>query len=117
VKQPSYTYPDDDLDERYRSSRRSQPPTSGGGLPYPSDSGFGDMLPGHQSLYSYDDRAPTYRTASPSADAPYRSSREKVDSKLPGSFPDERDTNPRDSRRSGRDKVISHIAFVHKNLY
>jgi hypothetical protein len=104
VKEPTYAYPEDDLDDRYRSSRRSQPPQSSGGLPYPSDSAFGDMLPGNQSLYSYDDRAPTYRTASPSADAPYRSSREMVDGKLPGSFPDDRDADARDSRRSGRDK-------------
>ncbi|KFA73793.1 hypothetical protein S40288_03174 [Stachybotrys chartarum IBT 40288] len=104
LQQPTFAYPDDDLDGRYRSSRRA-PPSQGGGLPYPADAGFDSMLPGNQGLYSYDDdRRPIYRTASPAADSPYRTSRDKVESKLPGSFPaDDRYGDPRDSKYDLKD--------------
>ena len=89
VEEPRYTYPDDDDDDRYKSSRRGDQPKGGGGLPYPSSGDMDNMLPGTRSLYSYDDTRPIYRTASPGVSSPYRSSRDKVDSQLPGTFPED----------------------------
>jgi hypothetical protein len=111
VREPSYVYPEDELDDRYR--RRGEPSHQGGGLPYPADSSSSYGMPGSQTLYSYDNAQPVYRTASPSADAPYRSSRERVESQLPGAFPsDERPgkeessryADPRTSSYSRRDR-------------
>ncbi|KND89919.1 Annexin A11 [Tolypocladium ophioglossoides CBS 100239] len=96
VREPSYVYPEDDLDDRYKSSRRREPAQGGSGLPYPAAGGIDSMLPGSQSTYSYDDPRPVYRTASPTRESSYRSSRPKVNagsSHLPGSFPD--DDRPR----------------------
>ncbi|KAH7316503.1 hypothetical protein B0I35DRAFT_479339 [Stachybotrys elegans] len=102
VREPSYVYPEDDLDD-VRSGRRYNA-SQGGGLPYPpSDAGF-DIMPGTRSLYSYDDdRKPIYRAASPSAEAGYRSSRDRVDAQLPGAFPTDDRPDPRDSRYGAKD--------------
>lgn len=96
IREPSYVYPEDDLDDRYRSSRRGRDDApSGGGLPYPAEGGIDHMLPGSKSLYDYDSRQPTYRTVSPGPEKSYRSSRDKVDSQPPGSFPDDDDDGDR----------------------
>lgn len=104
VREPSYAYPDDDLDDRYyKSSRRENPSSSqGGGLPYPAEGGIDNMLPGGQSLYGHDPQKPIYRTASPSA-RPGRSDQP------PGAFPgDDDDDEPQGryggTRHSRRDK-------------
>jgi hypothetical protein len=122
IREPSYVYPEDDLEERFNSSRRSgKPPKGGGGggLPYPADADINQMLPGAPALYSttHDAHPAIYRTASPPADSPYRNSRDKVQEQLPGSFPGEDDdsgkaarvryTEPRDGDkrdRRGRDE-------------
>lgn len=95
TRESSYVYPDDDSE--YRSSRRDGG-SSKGSLPYPSGGGMDSMLPGDKSLYSYDENRPIYRTASPPNESLYRSSREKADSYLPGSFPDD-DQHQDDGRR------------------
>ncbi|KID60353.1 annexin ANXC4, partial [Metarhizium hybridum] len=92
VREPSYVYPEDDLDDRYRS-RGHRDSAHAGGLPYPPEGGMDAMLPGSQSLYSYDDARPIYKTASPPRESSHRSSRDKTEressSQLPGSFPDD----------------------------
>lgn len=96
VREPSYVYPEDDLDDRYRSSRRREPAQGASGLPYPAAGGIDSMLPGSQAMYSFDDARPIYRTASPTRESSYRSSKPKVDvgsSQLPGAFPE--DDRPR----------------------
>lgn len=107
VREPSYVYPEDDLDSRYRPSRRGEPPSNGGGLPYPGEDG--GMMPGDQSYYSnYDAPRGSYRTASPPQESSYRSSR---DSQLPGTFPEEdrrrRDDRPARDDRPPRDEKPS----------
>lgn len=110
VREPSYVYPEDDLDGRYKPSRRGEGPP-GGGLPYPAEGGMDSMLPGDQGLYNYDDHRPSYRTASPPPESQYRSSR---DSQLPGTFPEDdkkrhedrpsrREDDRRDEKPSRRD--------------
>lgn len=85
VREPSYVYPEDDLDDRYRSSRRPEPSSSsrgggGGGLPYPAEGGIDQMLP--PGGYGYDaPKGPIYRTASPSGRS------QASTSQLPGAFP------------------------------
>lgn len=104
VREPSYVYPEDDLDDRYRS-RGHRDSAHGGGLPYPGEGGMDAMLPGSQSLYSYDDTRPIYKTASPPRESSYRSSRDKLErestSQLPGSFPDD-DRSRRDDDKDRR---------------
>ena len=106
VREPSYVYPEDDLDDRYRSSRRHEPAQGGSGLPYPAAGGIDSMLPGSHSMYSYDDAQPIYRTASPTRESSYRTSKPKVDagsSQLPGSFPeDDRPRRDEDKDRRAR---------------
>ncbi|GJN67557.1 hypothetical protein PLIIFM63780_005000 [Purpureocillium lilacinum] len=101
VREPSYVYPEDDLDDRYAptsSSRRRDPAGASSGLPYPAEGGMDAMLPGATAgLYSYDDTRPVYRTASPPRDSSFRSSKTNLDGgHVPGSFPE-------DDRRSKRD--------------
>ncbi|KAK5991008.1 Annexin A11-like protein [Cladobotryum mycophilum] len=107
IREPSYIYPEDELDDRYKSSRRrNDAPKSN--LPYPAEGGGMDsMLPGSQSLYSYaEDTRPIYRTASPPKELPYRNSKvrdnKEEDAHLPGAFPE--DDQPKkdsgDERRS-----------------
>ncbi|CAM1502237.1 Fc.00g042210.m01.CDS01 [Cosmosporella sp. VM-42] len=93
IQEPSYVYPEDDDDERYK--RRGDPPPPGGALPYPEEY---SMLPGDQAVYSYDSQQPVYRTASPTRESSYRTSRDKVDDKLPGAFPED------DHHHRGKDK-------------
>lgn len=83
-RESSYIYPEDDLDERYN---RPGDPQASGALPYPEEGGIYSMLPGNQSLYSYENQQPAYHTVSPTPDAFYRSSRDKVDTNVPGAFP------------------------------
>ncbi|KAI9163336.1 LOW QUALITY PROTEIN: Annexin A11 [Paramyrothecium foliicola] len=100
VREPSYVYPEDDLDDRARPSRRGEA-SSASGLPYPVDASSAYGMPGSQSLYSYDSAQPIYKTASPPRESQYRSSREKVETQIPGSFPaDERRTQDDDEGRS-----------------
>ncbi|KAI6778205.1 Annexin A7-like protein [Emericellopsis cladophorae] len=81
VREPSYVYPEDDLDSRYQPRETNQ----GGGVPYPVEGGIHQMLPGEDRLYNYEDYQPAKRVASP-----YRSSREKDERKsYPGAFPDD----------------------------
>ncbi|RGP67462.1 hypothetical protein FLONG3_8510 [Fusarium longipes] len=93
-REPSYIYPEDDLNDRTRPGA----PQASGALPYPDEGGIYSMLPGNQEQYSYDSYPPTYRTASPPKNSPYRSSHDRVDSNLPGAFPDdsrrEKDRDP-----------------------
>ncbi|KAM4065170.1 annexin domain-containing protein [Hirsutella rhossiliensis] len=97
VREPSYVYPEDHLDSVYKPSRRQD---AAGGLPYPAEGGMDGMLPGRQSLYNYDDDdRPVYRNASPPQhESSYRSSKSKLDSHLPRSFPDD----DKERRRSSR---------------
>jgi hypothetical protein len=95
AREPSYAYPEDDLDDRYApSSRRGDDrdkgprvvnarepggSSGGGGMPYPEDDGEG-IMPGTRSLYDYDGRQKQSRRSSPPPDdSYYRSSREKVE--------------------------------------
>ncbi|SPO00165.1 related to annexin XIV [Cephalotrichum gorgonifer] len=82
-REPSYAYAEDDLDDypRRRKDRDRDddyrsggagPRESAGSLPYPEASSTALVMPG-----AFDQ--PSYRTVSPPADSPYRSSREKVD--------------------------------------
>ncbi|KAF4124719.1 ANX protein [Geosmithia morbida] len=92
----SYAYPEADLDAKYRP-RHDEPLSSSArasssGLPYPAEGEIDNLLPGDQSLYSYDSHHPIRRATSPAADPPYRSSRDKV-----ADAP---------SHRSSRDKVV-----------
>ncbi|KAF4462217.1 annexin XIV [Fusarium albosuccineum] len=93
IREPSYIYPEDDLDDRYS---RPGGPQASGALPYPEEGGIYPMVPGDQGSYSYDSQPPTYRTASPSRDSSYLASHDKVDSNLPGAFPED---NHRDKDR------------------
>ncbi|KFH46216.1 Annexin A7-like protein [Hapsidospora chrysogenum ATCC 11550] len=107
VREPSYVYPEDDLDDRYRP-RRDEPPSpsrGAGGLPYPAEGGIDRMLPGDSTLYSYDSQRPVYRTASPPVDSPLRSSRDRVDDRPPGAFPGDDDgPDPRESKRDRKER-------------
>ncbi|KAM0561198.1 hypothetical protein ACHAPJ_003702 [Fusarium lateritium] len=85
-REPSYIYPEDDLDDRYN---RPGAPQASGALPYPEEGGIYSMLPGNQTQYSYDAQPPSYRTASPPKDSQYRTSYDRVDSSLPGAFPED----------------------------
>ena len=103
IREPSYVYPEDDFDDRYK--RPSEPShSSSGALPYPEEGGIYSMLPGNQSMYNYDSQPqqqqqPIHRTVSPTQESSYRSSREKQDAKLPGAFPEEdRREKPNDPR-------------------
>ena len=80
-------YPEDDLDDRRSAARYGD--GGRGSVPYPADGGMDSMIPGSQSMYNYGDKRPIYRTASPPRESSYRSSRDKQDSKIPGSFPDD----------------------------
>ncbi|KAK2608450.1 hypothetical protein QQS21_003019 [Conoideocrella luteorostrata] len=116
VREPSYVYPEDDLDDRYGSRgqqqhyRESSHGGGGGGgggsgLPYPGEGSMDAMLPGAQSLYSYDATQPMYRTASPPRDSSFRDSRDTREreslSQLPGAFPDD-DRSRRDGDKERR---------------
>ncbi|KAJ4263758.1 hypothetical protein NW762_005791 [Fusarium torreyae] len=85
-REPSYIYPEDDLDDRYN---RPGAPQASGALPYPEEGGIYSILPGNQTQYSYDAQPPSYRTASPPKDSQYRTSHDRVDSNLPGAFPED----------------------------
>ncbi|CCF38207.1 annexin ANXC4 [Colletotrichum higginsianum] len=89
-REPSYGYPEDDLDDRYARDRGDRDraarvvtaePGSGttmsGAIPYPEDTSDA-MFPGTKSLYDYDDRraAPSYRPPPSPQDSYYRNSRE-----------------------------------------
>ncbi|KAK1590818.1 annexin ANXC4 [Colletotrichum navitas] len=84
-REPSYAYPEDDLNDRYARDRGAQVVTAepgagntmSGAIPYPED-GSDAMFPGTRSLYDYDDRrgASSYRPPSSPQDSYYRSSRE-----------------------------------------
>ncbi|KAG6041316.1 hypothetical protein E4U41_004967 [Claviceps citrina] len=81
AREPSYNYPEDNLDDRYR-------------LPYPWHGGLDEMLPGSQSLYSYGGSQPIYQAGSPSLDTSFRGSRSHMErkstsQKLPGAYPEE----------------------------
>ncbi|EEU47354.1 uncharacterized protein NECHADRAFT_67271 [Fusarium vanettenii 77-13-4] len=82
-RESSYIYPEDDLDDRYN---RPGDPKASGALPYPEEGGLYSMVPGEQGDYS---QQPTYRTASPPHDSPYRASHERVDNNPPGAFPED----------------------------
>ncbi|KPM39166.1 hypothetical protein AK830_g7376 [Neonectria ditissima] len=105
VREPSYVYPEDDLDDRYRGRSDAQ---ASGALPYPEQGGLDSYLPGGgQGGYGYDSQKPAYKTASPPLDSQHRSSRDKVDSShLPGSFPDDEPPHGK-----GKDKE-PHIRYV-----
>ncbi|SPJ84316.1 related to annexin XIV [Fusarium torulosum] len=96
TREPSYIYPEDDFNDRYAS--RPGAPQASGALPYPEEAGIYPSIPGNQAHYSYDSQPPTYRTASPPTDSPYRSSHDKFNNNLPGAFPDdnrrEKNSNP-----------------------
>ncbi|KAF4966511.1 hypothetical protein FZEAL_10642 [Fusarium zealandicum] len=105
AREPSYIYPEDDLDEHYN---RPGGPQASGALPYPEEGGIYSMLPGNQGTYSYDSQPPTYRAASPPPESPYRTSRDKTDNNLPGAFPEdnyrEKDRDPYIHRPEPRDE-------------
>lgn len=88
VREPSYIYPEDDLDDRYKGRGDAQ---ASGALPYPEQGGIDSYLPGSgQGLYGYDSQKPAYKTVSPTPGSQHRTSRDKVDSGLlPGSFPED----------------------------
>ncbi|KAJ3467279.1 hypothetical protein FSOLCH5_004266 [Fusarium solani] len=106
-RESSYIYPEDDLDDRYN---RPGDPKASGALPYPEEGGLYPMVPGEQGDYS---QQPTYRTASPPHDSPYRASHERVDNNPPGAFPEDnrrekekepytRTVEPRDEKHDRR---------------
>lgn len=106
-RESSYIYPEDDLDDRYN---RPGDPKASGALPYPEEGGLYSMVPGEQGDYS---QQPTYRTASPPHDSPYRASHERVDNNPPGAFPEDnrrekekepytRTVEPRDEKHDRR---------------
>ncbi|KAH7175531.1 hypothetical protein EDB81DRAFT_770188 [Dactylonectria macrodidyma] len=114
VREPSYIYPEDDLDDRYKGHGEAQ---ASGALPYPEEGGIDSMLPGGKDIYGYTRQQPTYRTVSPSA-------RDNAGTGLlPGAFPDDEphgkgkdegphiySTTPRDSTYDNRrdDKYSSY---------
>lgn len=109
AREPSYIYPEDDLDGRPKS-RSQREPSYGNNLPYPAEGGMDAMVPGSQSLYSYDGPQSKQRAASPPRDAPGRTSgdirgREST-GQLPSAYPDDdqrvRYADPRDSRHNAR---------------
>ncbi|CRJ79379.1 hypothetical protein BN1708_000003 [Verticillium longisporum] len=118
AREPSYAYPEDDLDERdrYALARRGdqaapEPPgafpgapgvSSAGGIPYPEDE---SLFPGSRSMYGYDNRAPASpgygRPVSPAAAGGPGSY--YPDARNPRDRPEEpriRTAEPRDSRDS-----------------
>ncbi|PHH85717.1 hypothetical protein CDD83_41 [Cordyceps sp. RAO-2017] len=115
VREPSYAYPDDDVDDSYRSARRGGSARhSSGALPYPAEGGMDSMLPGGQSLYDYDHSKggqPSYRAPSPpSREASFRNSTSKLDGTLPGAYPqDDRSWRqsepPKDNNRFSRGDI------------
>ncbi|KAK1978892.1 annexin ANXC4 [Colletotrichum cereale] len=98
-REPSYAYPEDDLNDRYARSRGAQVVTAelgagntmSGAIPYPED-GSDAMFPGTRSLYDYEDRrgAPSYRPPPSPQDSYYRSSRETYEDQQ-AHAPDPRD--------------------------
>ncbi|OLN96357.1 Annexin A7-like protein 2 [Colletotrichum chlorophyti] len=99
-REPSYAYPEDDLDDRYARDRgarvvTAEPSGAGntmsGAIPYPEDGGEA-MFPGTRSLYDYDDHRGTasYRPPPSPQDSYYRGSRDKFDE------PQIRTAEPRD---------------------
>lgn len=93
VREPSYVYPEDDLDDRYQP-RRDDPAARGGAVPYPVEGGIDHMLPGGSDLYNYDSHRSSYRASSPNPQAPYRSSRDRVEERTPGAFPGDDEPEP-----------------------
>ncbi|KAM0333490.1 hypothetical protein ACHAQA_002153 [Verticillium albo-atrum] len=118
AREPSYAYPEDDLDERdrYALARRSEPAAPEppgafpgafpgaapgvppvGGMPYPDDE---SLFPGSRSIYGYDNRAPASpgygRPVSPAAGGGYYP--EARDSRDRPEDPRIRTAEPRDSR-------------------
>ncbi|KAK2064728.1 annexin ANXC4 [Colletotrichum caudatum] len=98
-REPSYAYPEDDLNDGYVRDRGAQVVTAepgagntmSGAIPYPED-GSDAMFPGTRSLYDYDDRrgAPSYRPPQSPQDNHYRSSRETYQDQQ-ARIPDPRD--------------------------
>ncbi|GJC82804.1 annexin A7 [Colletotrichum liriopes] len=100
-REPSYAYPEDDLNDRYARDRSahvvtaepgaSTSNTMSGAIPYPED-GSDAMFPGTRSLYDYDDRrgAPSYRPPPSPQDNYYRNSRETYEDQQ-ARTPDHRD--------------------------
>ena len=107
VREPSYVYPEDDLDDRYQP-RRTDPPARGGAVPYPVEGGIDQMLPGNSDLYNYDSHRTSYRAPSPNPERPYRSSRDRVEEKPPGAFPGDDEPGPQiftaEPKESKRDR-------------
>lgn len=111
VREPSYVYPEDDLDGRYQP-RRDDPAARGGAVPYPVEGGIDHMLPGGNDMYNYDSRrTASYRASSPNPEGPYRRSRDRVEEKPPGAFPGDDDAEPqiytaepKESKREKRDR-------------
>ncbi|KAF7559348.1 hypothetical protein G7046_g4799 [Stylonectria norvegica] len=127
VREPSYVYPEDDLDDRY--NRRGEPPQPGGALPYPEEGGIYNMLPGNQAVFNYDGKQPyvppqptyaplqqpAYAAPSPVVEAPYRTSRDKVhDNKLPGAFPG---AFPEEDQRTKEDEPRIRYAEPREDKY
>ncbi|KAH7157521.1 hypothetical protein B0J13DRAFT_592920 [Dactylonectria estremocensis] len=95
VREPSYIYPEDDLDDRYKGHSEAQ---ASGALPYPEEGGIDSMLPGGKDIYGYSRQQPTYQTASPS-------SRDKAGTGLlPGAFPDD---EPHDKGKDAEPHIYS----------
>lgn len=98
VREPSYVYPEDDLDygrkskSKSKSSRRRDAEEE---LPYPSGQGMDAMLPGSESLYRYDDRKSSYRDSPPNPPPA---------SHIPGGFPEDRDDDEDDTDRRSKRK-------------
>ncbi|KAG6080030.1 hypothetical protein E4U15_003466 [Claviceps sp. LM218 group G6] len=87
--EPSYVYPEHDLDGRYRprSRQRDSAHNGGGGLPYPLEDNS-EMFPGSQFLYT--DSLPARTPVSPALDASSRGTRGRGStSHLPGAFPED----------------------------
>ncbi|KAF4989531.1 hypothetical protein FGRMN_9067 [Fusarium graminum] len=101
TREPSYIYPEDDLSDRYAS--RPGAPQASGALPYPEEAGIYPAFPGNQVHYSYDSQPPTYRTASPPSESPYRSSHDRFDNNLPGAFPND------NRREKDRDPYVHNV--------
>lgn len=105
VREPSYAYPEDHLDDAYRPARRQD---AAAALPYPVEGGMDSLLPGRESLYSYDDDRPIYRNASPPPNSSYRSSRSNLDAHPPGSFPEDDKDRRRSSKYGDQEPRVRH---------
>lgn len=113
TRESSYAYPEDDLDDfprrRREDARRDDdyrspvnPRDSSGALPYPPAGGDSRALTMPGAYDFKDDDRPSrseYRTVSPPADSPYRSSKDKVD---PGRDSRVRYSHYRDEERPSR---------------